>query len=185
MRWVDVAGAPAVGKSAILDHEWPRRVPDDGGGLPADWRSTFDCALGLCGCGVEPDECRRLVEVTFAKMATVSRRDDPGVYVQTGLAQIGLELGWRLSSPEQAARFYEMMPVSLGVAFLFADVEMVQSRNRLRSRNFEDRIPAMDAARETGGRVLDARGVPLVMIDTRFNMEISRAKLRCFAQSLT
>lgn len=182
MRWIDCAGAPGVGKSAILDEGWPRRVAWDGRDYPGEWSEFIERTAGLVRRAKGAEECGGIVEATFRKIATVDRAGSSGVYVQTGLAQIGLELGWRLSDPEEVAAYYEVMPISLGVAFLFADVETVQARNRTRSRDFSNRVPAMEIAREVGERVLASRRVRLLKLDTRLPVEENRAILHEFAR---
>lgn len=179
MRWVDVAGPPGVGKSAILDSLWPRKPEPDGEGLPTDWSDAFDLAVDLAARGAGAAEARGLIEVTFAKVATISRMPGDGIYVQAGLAQIGLELGWRLA-PWATAEFYRAMPVSAGVVFMTAFAETVEARNMARPRNFAERVrPMLDAA-AAGHDVLAARGIPLLVIDTGMPIEANRDAVRAF-----
>lgn len=185
MRWIDVAGAPGVGKSAILDDLWPRKIALDGKGPCREWNEFCDCAARLASRAFRPDECRGLIDATICKIATIARRQDPGIYVQAGLAQIGLELGWRLSDADALREIYGLMPVSGGVVFMIADVETVQARNRSRTRNFAERVPAMVRAIEIGRQVIQARGVPVLCIDTRQPINVSRATLRAFIAPLT
>lgn len=126
-----------------------------------------------------------LIVATFQKIATIARSQDQGTYVQTGLAQIGLELGWRLGDICAVAAYYRVMPVSVGAVFLFADVETVQARNRARSRDFSSRIPAMDRAREIGQRVLMVRGVSVLSLDTRDAVSSNQDKLKAFVTSVS
>lgn len=184
MRWIDVAGAPGVGKSAILDDLCPRKVALDGLPLPKEWLPLIEYTNEIAASVIAPGEFRDLAAATFQKIATVSRLPDVGVYVQTGLAQVGLEIGWRIESADAVAGYYQRMPVSLGVVFLFADVATVQERNRLRQRNFAERVPAMDCARKIGQRVLMSRGVPVLARDTTEPIKVTRERLQAFERML-
>jgi hypothetical protein len=100
-------------------------------------------------------------------MATVARMNDDRVYIQTGLAQRGLGLGWRLKDQERIAEYFELMPVSLGVVLLSADVETIQRRNVERGKDRSFMVPLMERPREIAAEVLRTRGVPLMELDTR------------------
>lgn len=165
-----MAGPPGVGKSAILDAMWPRKLPPDEGSFPSEWAGFIDWVQKIAA---HDAELLNLANATIDKVATVSRAEG-GIWVQAGLAQIGMELAWRL--PELVEPYYRAMPVSAGVVFMFADVPAVQQRNRARGRDLGERVPAMERAREIGVVVLSSR-VPLLSIDTGRPIDESRTTI--------
>lgn len=181
MRWLDVAGAPGSGKSTLCDDLWPPRCIEwDGRPHPEEWRPFLDCVdrlLKRIAGHPSHGACVSMIERSFRKMATVARMDDPRVYVQTGFAQRGLGIGWRLRDPEEIADYYETMPVSLGVVFLHADVSEVQRRNVERGKDRSFMVPLMETPRRIAVDVLRRRGVPVTDIDTSQSVESCREML--------
>lgn len=168
MRWLDVAGAPGSGKSTLCDRKWPRKIPLDGEPLPTRWRAFIDYAYQVAALIPSPESasaCREILGRYFEKMATVERSREPGVYVNTGFAQAGLEIGWRMDG--YIAGYFHNMPASVGVAFLWADAETLRRRNRERGRDRSHLVEGMERTRLVAEAVLAARGVPVVSLDTR------------------
>lgn len=171
MQWVDLAGPPGVGKSTLVDDLWPPRcIEYDGKPAPREWTRFLLCTANLME-SIEDhpsySACRSMIKRSFNKMATVARMNDDRVYIQTGLAQRGLGLGWRLKDQERIAEYFELMPVSLGVVLLSADVETIQRRNVERGKDRSFMVPLMERPREIAAEVLRTRGVPLMELDTR------------------
>jgi hypothetical protein len=127
------------------------------------------------------------------KMATVERMQDDRTFVQTGLVQRILGFGWRLQELGRDINLIRpalwRMPVSVGVAFLEADLETILARNREREKNpatrHENRshqvafmIPSIALAKE----VLRERGVPVIEIDVQHqSIQAARAQLLEFS----
>ena len=114
-------------------------------------------------------------------MATVERIDSNKVYIQTGLAQRGLGLGWRLKDQSRIAEYYELMPVSGGAIMLTADVATIQKRNVDRGKNRSHMVPLMMRPMRIAAKVLEARGVPFVELDTLNSVEFNRGRIHSFA----
>jgi hypothetical protein len=191
MRWLEVCGPPGVGKSALCDPLWlPRAIEWDGQAHPREWQAFLAATERLLHrIRAHPSyaTCESMVARSLRKIATVSRHPGPGVYIQTGLAQRGLGIGWRLGADVEAvADYYRLMPVSLGVAFLVAPVEEVQRRNASR-RPVKDRgwmVPLMERPREIAVEVLRARGVPVIELDMMDPPNVNRDRLICSAGEL-
>jgi hypothetical protein len=184
MRWLDVAGAPGSGKSTLCDREWPRKIELDGRPHPFEWHEFDVCAQRLAKRIKPedgPDECLVIFERYVRKAATLSRRMTwGGVYVNTALAQAGLEIGWRLGG-DAVAEYFELMPVSVGVAFLWADRGILERRNRERGRDRSHMIEGMERTQALALRTLHARRVPVASLDTRLPKETNRAALAMLA----
>jgi len=114
----------------------------------------------------------------------VSRLSGERVYIQTGLAQRGLGIGWRLADPEAIAEYFDLMPVSLGVAFLDCDVETLQRRNVARGKDRGYMVQPMVRPLRIACGVLDDRRVPITVIDTRRSVAECRAHLAEFEHYL-
>lgn len=195
MRWVDVFGPPGVGKSTLCDPLWGHReIGWDGKLPPAQWAPFLDevTSLFLAIRGhwsFVP--AIRMNNRSFRKMATVARMADVperGPYVQTGFVQRGLGFGWRINQAggdiNLIRPFFETMPVSVGVAFLEAPVDVIIARNNARklvpATAHEDRayqIPLMQPAIVVAKEVLRGRGVPIIEIDTTQPIESARKTL--------
>lgn len=192
MNFIDVMGAPGVGKSTLLDDLWPPRAIVGDGTPPAhEWAEFLVCAyLLLDQCRRHPthDRCASMMKRSFTKMAAVAARNDPRTYIQTGFAQRGLGLGWRLeaidASSGPVAEYYRLMPVSLGVVILKAPVDLIQHRNVARGKDRSHMVPHMVRSLEIAEDVLRARKVPVQVIDTTRPVEHSRGKLLHFAETL-
>ena len=217
MNWLDVAGPPGSGKSTLADPLWgPHAIPIEDRLPPASWAPFLEEITRLFGL-IEKhptiDAAHRMVNRSVRKIATVARArgfhaippwhdgdelKEPdeicpmGVYIQTALAQRGLGFGWRMVDlgidMKELRPYFQLMPVSIGVAFTKCPPEIVEERNRarrlVRETRHEDRhrmvglmMPAIDIAKE----VLHGRGVPTVEIDTTQPIEAARAQLLAFA----
>lgn len=165
MQWVDVAGCPGSGKSTLCDKYWPRRVDWDGLPAPREWAHFIVIVSRL----IDAIEDRATLDLIFdrtLKKASTLHRLPMDVYANTGFAQLGLEIGWRSKSPDSIIEFYERMPVSIGVVFLWADVAVLRARNESRIRNRSEMIEGMERARYFAENTLRTRGVPVLTINT-------------------
>lgn len=199
MRWVDVCGAPGSGKSTLCDSIWhPHAVEWDGLGLPKEWDAWWLVVDELLRRLEGHPTYHLLLGMTrrsLRKMASVYRRPDPRVYVQTGLAQRGLGFGWRLEElgqVELVREYFRKMPVSLGVAVVSCPIDVAQERNRQReniSRTAHENrafmVPLMEPAKRILIEEMNARGVPIIEIDTTQPIEQTRAALVGFARERT
>ena len=184
MRWIDVAGPPGAGKSTLTDELWPPHcISWDGKPYPEEW-SKFVAVTNRLLKKIQGhpsvDACKSLTQRSFRKIATVSRMQDDRIYIQTGLVQRGLGIGWRLKDPEEVAAYFEVMPVSLGVAILFADIETVQRRNVERGKDRSWMVPLMEKPRQIAIEVLCTR-IPLIELDTTRPINETIAELLAFS----
>jgi hypothetical protein len=194
--WLDCAGPPGSGKSTLCDPLYgPHAITIENRLPPASWldfcnectrlfhlikpHATFGAAL-------------RMVNRSVRKMATVARMEGQSPYIQTGLVQRGLGFGWRLNDMgkdlNELRHYFELMPVSIGVAFTKCPQHIVEERNAarrlVRETRFEDRsrmVGLMMPAIEIAKKVLNERGVPVIEIDTTQPIEDARAQLLAFA----
>jgi hypothetical protein len=113
-------------------------------------------------------------------------------YIQTGLVQRGLGFGWRLNDMgkdlNEIRHYFELMPVSIGVAVTRCPMDVVEARNHARKLNprtaHEERsgiARLMEPCIPIAIEVLRERGVPVVEIDTTQPIEAARAQLVEFA----
>lgn len=203
MNWVDVAGPPGCGKSTLCykdshGNDWwaDKSVTWDGLPPPAYWKPFLDeitVLMGLVQDHPSIGAVLRMNDRSVKKMATVERMQDDRTFIQTGLVQRVLGFGWRLVDLKRDVNLIRTalwrMPVSVGVAFLEADLETILARNRAREGNPETRhenrshqVPLMLPAIEVAKEVLRERGVPLVSIDVQHqSIEAARAQLLAFA----
>ena len=181
MKWIDVFGPPGVGKSTIVDSFFhPHSIPwQSYGTMPEKW-TPFVLEVNRLLETVKDHEtfqlCVGMVNRSLKKMAAVHGRADNNIYIQTGLAQRGLGFGWRLEwlkkDVEQIRKYYELMPVSVGVVSLIAPREIIIKRNHSidRERQGENRahmVAPMERTREIALEVIKERGVPLLEVDTQ------------------
>lgn len=160
MRWLDVAGAPASGKSHMCDAEWPRKLPWDGLPPPEGWAGFVECAQRL---SAKDAQCSEIVQRYIRKASTLYRSAAAGTYRNTVLAQAGLEIGWR---GHGAADYFSLMPVSAGVVFLWAEKETLKRRNVARGRDRSHMVDGMERTRILAGEILVSRGVQVTHINT-------------------
>lgn len=173
MKWLDVAGAPASGKSTLCDWHSPRKIAREAC-APPEWDNFMRCAEDLLA-RVDSEECATIFHHYAGKIAAVAEM--PGeTYINTGLAQAGLEIGWRLG-PGTVVDYFSLMPVSLGVVFLHADAETLKRRNRARVRDRAHMVAGMEAARAIAAAALRARQVPVREVDTTHSIEAGRAQV--------
>jgi len=184
MRWVDIAGAPGVGKSTLVDNLWPPRcITWDEKPYPEEWSKFIAVTNRLLDkIRTHPSigACKSMITRSFRKMATISRMQDDRIYIQTGLVQRGLGIGWRMKDPEKIADYFEVMPVSIGVAILSAPVELVQRRNVRRGKNRSHMVPLMERPRQIAVEILRDR-IPLIELDTRKPINDNVTALLAFA----
>ena len=203
MKWVDVCGPPGCGKSTLCyknsdgSELWgDKSIGWDGKLPPAYWRMFLDEITTLCGLVQDHPSYAavlRMNDRSAKKMATVERMQDERTFVQTGLVQRILGFGWRLHEMGRDVNLIRpalwRMPVSVGVAFLEADLETILARNRKREtvaatshENRSHQVPHMLPAIAIAKEALLERGVNMVEIDVqRRSIESDRAQLLEFA----
>jgi hypothetical protein len=199
MNWVDVAGSPGSGKSTICYPLWgDKSVGWDGLLPPAEWGEFMEeiTSLFLTIRGHWSFiPAVRMNNRSIRKMATVARMPDgPMPFIQAGLVQRGLGFGWRINQMggdiNLIRPFFQKMPVSIGVAFLEAPVDVVIARNEARKQvketAHEDRsyqVTLMQEPIRIAKEVLRGRGVPIIEIDTTRPVEEARRLLVEFSNS--
>ena len=197
MLAVDVAGCPGSGKSTLSYPLWgDRSVGWDGKLPPAYWRGFLDELTELMMLVRDHDSFPAVVRMndrSAKKMATVERMQDDRIFIQTGLVQRILGFGWRLHQMGRDVNLIRralwLMPVSVGVVFLEADLETLLQRNRDREKNpataHENRgfqCPHVLAAIPIAKEVLNERGVPLLELDVQHqSIDAAREHLVAFA----
>jgi len=175
MKWVDVAGAPGSGKSTLFDGTWQRKIPTDDKPYPATWHAFIECAYRLVRCIDKdklPQESWFIFDQYARKAATLMRKEEPGVYMNTAMAQAGLDIGWRFGGDIRG--YFGLMPVSVGVVFLTADIDTLRKRNVEKGRDRSFQIEGMERTREIATLELKKRGVSVLTLDTRSPIEENR-----------
>lgn len=197
MRWLDVAGPPGCGKSTLCYPVWQdKSVTWDG--LPATsyWTPFLRELTNLAELIHDHpsiEAVHRMCDRSIGKMATVERMQDERTFIQTGLMQRILGFGWRLHDLGRDVnlirRAVHLMPVSVGVVFLEADLETILRRNREREKvqataheNRSYQVPHMLPAIEIAKEALSDRQVPWISIDVQHqSIDQARAELLEFA----
>jgi hypothetical protein len=189
VRFIDVSGAPGTGKSALCDELWPPRcIEYDGLGYPGEWSRFLRCVDGLLAKIRKHPSYRAAESMTtrsFRKMATVSRIQSDKIYIQTGFAQRGLGIGWRLDNPADIAEYFELMPVSLGVVFVTRAVKENPRRNVARGKDRSHMVPLMVEPQRIAIDVLKSRGVSVVELSTMKPIQETKAELAEFVSYIS
>ena len=200
MKWLDVAGPPGCGKSTLCYPIWgDKSVTWDGKPPPVQWGTFLDEITALCLVVKDHPSFQavlRMNDRSAKKMATVARMSESivaagqvpevtqgkvasnGVFIQTGFVQRILGFGWRLQDMGRdinlIRRALWLMPVSVGVAFLDADLDTILSRNKAREsvastahENRSYQVPLMLPSIELAKEVLRERGVAVSVIDVQ------------------
>lgn len=196
MNWLDVAGAPGVGKSTICDPLWgPHHIAPVDIPPPVEWHDFNNEVTRLLGLVRDHPSFVAAVRMnrrSMRKMAAVAAMEGSKPYIQTGFVQRGLGFGWRLvdmgKPVEELWHFFRLMPASLGVVFLEADENTLTERNKAREtvketahENRAFMAPLMKPAIEFAKDVLSERGVPVKRIETTGDIDKARAELVAFA----
>lgn len=201
MRWIDVTGPPGCGKSTISYAVWgDKEVGWDGHLPPAYWKPFLEELTNLMVLVQDHESFTAVVRMndrSAKKMAAVERMEAPEgkfpVFVQTGLVQRVLGFGWRLHDLGRDVNLIRralwLMPVSVGVAFLEADLDTILARNRAREtvpetshENRSYQVPHMLPAIAIAKEVLKERGIPVAEIDVQHqSIDAARAELLAFA----
>lgn len=197
MHWLDCAGPPGVGKSALCDPLYgPHDIAPTDIAPPPEWHDFANEVTRLLGLVREHPSFVAAVRMnrrSMRKMAAVAEMEG-GPYIQTGFVQRGLGFGWRLvdmgKPVEELYHFFRLMPASLGVVFLEADEQTLTERNKAREKvketSHENRAfmaPLMAPAIEFAKEVLSDRGVPVKQIRTTGDIDNARAELVAFAEA--
>ena len=194
MNWLDVAGVPGVGKSKLCDSLWSPHAIDFRNAQPvAEWHDFYNEITRLLGLVKDHPTFTAAVRMnrrSARKMAAVALGSaetfntvEPGlygwrsIYIQTGFLQRGLGFGWRFVDMKQdineLRHFFRLMPVSLGVAMLRCDPEIVKERNKAREaveatahENRAFMVELMEPAIELATECLAERCGRVLVIDT-------------------
>jgi hypothetical protein len=214
VRWVDLCGPPGAGKSTIAYPLWgDKSVTWDGKLPPAYWKPFLDEITQLMRLVMDHPSLEAVIRMndrSAKKMATVEwmngrvawdgmpyLNDAEGTFIQTGLVQRILGFGWRLHHLNRDVNLIRralwLMPVSVGVVFLEADLETIKARNRARRLDpktaHEDRsfqVPHMLPAIAIAKEVLNERGVPVLTLDVQHqSIDAARKQLLDFAHGPT
>lgn len=212
MRWLDVAGPPGCGKSTLCYPIWgDKSVGWDGKLPPAHWQPFLDeltSQMRLVRDHPSIGAVVRMNDRSAKKMATVERMPvnyelpreyadrictQPNVFIQTGWLQRVLGFGWRLADMKRDVNLIRpalwLMPVSVGVVFLEADLETILARNKAREsvaatahENRSYQVPLMLPAIKVAKEVLRERCVRILELDVQHQgIEAARERLLAFA----
>lgn len=181
MQWLDVAGAPGSGKSTLCDPLWgPHDINFKDAVPPIEWHDFLNEITRLFGLVAKHRSFVAAVRMnrrSVRKMAAVAAMEGDVPYIQTGFVQRGLGFGWRLvdmkADINELRHFFRLMPVSLGVAILRCDPEIVKQRNAAREQVAETAhenrafmVELMEPAIELAAECLAERDVPIISINT-------------------
>lgn len=200
MKFVDVSGAPGCGKSTLCYPIWgDKSVIWDGLPPPASWKPFLDEMTRLMFLVDDHptfEAVLRMNDRSLKKMSAVYRMrplPDKPVFLQTGWLQRITGFGWRLEHMGRDINLIRqalwLMPVSVGVAFLEADLETILHRNREREKvkataheNRSEQAKLMLNSIELAKNVMKKRGVNTVEIDVQHqSIESARQELLDFA----
>jgi hypothetical protein len=193
MKWVDVMGVSGVGKTTLCT-PWcnPNDYSQEPTAIPRAWEEFVDCCQRLCarvkrdGPGGGRSGTWRRTQNAIWRQARIAVRQSDETYMNVGIAHRGLSIAWRLPEIDEIAEFYRLMPVSIGVASLYADDAVVVARNLQRGKTIANKQRSDLALKMESGRpacvaAIKARGIPLIEIDTSLPVKDNVAKLRDFA----
>ena len=192
MQWGDVTGPPGVGKSTVCDPLWgPHAIDFQNAEPPAQWHDFFNEVTRLLMVIRDHPSfipAVRMNRRSMRKMAAVDASAGYGFYVQTGFVQRGLGFGWRLLDMglpiEETHHFWRLMPVSLGVCFLDAPVDVIKQRNKDREKvkataheNRTHMVDNMRIAASYARTTLEYYQVPIKEIETTGDPDNTRDQL--------
>jgi hypothetical protein len=197
VRWLDVAGPPGCGKSTLCYPVWgDKSVTWDGQPLPVHWQpflTELNNQMRLVRDHPSFEAVVRMNSRSAGKMATVERMQRNDVFIQTGWVQRILGFGWRLVDLKRDVNLIRpalwLMPVSVGVVFLEADLKTILERNVAREsvaatshENRSYQVPLMLPAIRVAKEVLRERGVPVLELDVQHqSIEAARERMLEFA----
>ena len=191
MEWVDVFGVPGAGKSSILDDIWPPNCIEGNAPFPVEWSNFIVVVAELLGEVKDHPSysaCESMVARSMKKLANVAASTADRVYIQTGFAQRGLGFGWRLDDPSKVKKYYETMPISIGVILLECDEEVAIERNIQRGledpkKDRSDLVPLMQESLEVAKTALRHRGAPFLVLNTEDEIHFNQQRILSFAGS--
>lgn len=185
MRWIDVAGLPGSGKSELCDQAWPPRCIDTSSQIewPSEWANFLTLtAKYLKGIEGHPSyrACESMTKRSFKKMSAVQALNSDKVYTQTGFAQRGLGIAWRLKDVGKIEEYFRRMPVSLGIVLLHCGVDELRRRNIARGKDRSHMLVPMAPAMLIASTILSKRGIPVLDLNVEQPIEVCRARLNEF-----
>lgn len=187
-----MAGPPGCGKSTLCYPIWgDKSVIWDGKPPPPHWQSFLEEIAILFGLVQDHPSFQavlRMNDRSIKKMSAVHRMQRDDVFIQTGFVQRILGFGWRLQDMNRdinlIRRALWLMPASVGVAFLDADLDTILARNKAREgvaetahENRSYQVPLMLPSIALAKEVLRERGVAVAEIDVSQSIDESRSCL--------